>query len=287
MGLVQNYRNDDRLREQFHLFIGVVFPGADFRRWHEMGFWNDSYVPYSIVESGKIVSNVSAALMDIFVNGKMMKAVQIGAVGTLPEHRGRGLSRQLMDYVLDVYKNIGIIFLFANETVLDFYPRFGFRRINESIFIRRTDLSAHGFSAEKLDIENEKDLKLLLRLMKNRLPLTRRFGAEKCGYISMWHVLNIYSDNVYYLADRDVAVIITEKEGTLNLLDVVFCGEFDLEEALPSIVSSSVSEVRFYFPPDILCYKYDEIITEDTGLFIRGEAELGPEPFRFIPTAVT
>ena len=48
---------------------------------------------------------------------------------TRPGHRGRGLARRLMEEVLrDWSGRCDGMFLFANGTVLDFYPRFGFRR---------------------------------------------------------------------------------------------------------------------------------------------------------------
>lgn len=43
-------------------------------------------------------------------------------------YRGRGLSRQLMEHIMATYEDIPM-YLSANESVLDFYPRFGFERV--------------------------------------------------------------------------------------------------------------------------------------------------------------
>ena len=65
--------------------------------------------------------------MNLIVNDKTVNGIQIGAVGTLPEYRNKGLSKYLMDLVLDKYQDsTDISFLFANETVTEFYPKFGF-----------------------------------------------------------------------------------------------------------------------------------------------------------------
>lgn len=43
--------------------------------------------------------------MDLAVNGESKRALQIGTVMTHPEQRGKGLSKQLMEYVSDTYRN--------------------------------------------------------------------------------------------------------------------------------------------------------------------------------------
>lgn len=87
--------NDTARKQAFHEFISVVFPGLNFREWEQNGFWTERYHPHSIIESGKINSKVSVSLMDIYLQGRMIKAAQIGAVGALPEYRNQGLSRKL------------------------------------------------------------------------------------------------------------------------------------------------------------------------------------------------
>ncbi|GIO00553.1 hypothetical protein J5TS2_12210 [Brevibacillus halotolerans] len=54
---------------------------------------------------------------------------------THPDYRNKGLSGKLMHYIIDKYeKECDFIYLFANETVLDFYPKFGFEKLQESSF---------------------------------------------------------------------------------------------------------------------------------------------------------
>lgn len=51
---------------------------------------------------------------------------------TDPDYRGRGLSRWLIDRVLeDFEQQVDFIFLYANDSVLDFYPKLGFKRAPE------------------------------------------------------------------------------------------------------------------------------------------------------------
>ena len=190
--MIENYRDNEILRNEFHNFISIVFPGISFREWESKGFWTKQYIPLSILQSSKIISNVSASFMDILINGKKCKAIQIGAVGTLPEYRNQGLSRELMNYVINKNRDkINFFFLFANETVLEFYPKFGFRSVQEYIFLKEMDIPKPKYSARKLNIEDDSDYTLLQDLINHRQILTKIFGAENYGSITMWHVLNL------------------------------------------------------------------------------------------------
>ena len=103
--LITGYRKDAQHRTLFYEFIGEVFPSADFIEWNNKGYWSDKFVPFSLVENGKIISNVCTSKMKLLIDGEPVKGIQIGAVGTLPEYRNKGLSRYLMDLILDEYRD--------------------------------------------------------------------------------------------------------------------------------------------------------------------------------------
>lgn len=287
--IVSNYRNDDILRGKFHDFISEVFPSINFKEWYDKGFWTENYIPYSIIEQDKIVSSLCCALVDAVVDGEKFKALQIGAVGTLPEFRNRGLSRQLMELVLNEYKNkIDLFLLFANDSVMDFYPKFGFRNINESGFVAENNLPAPQFIARKLNLEDEKDYSTILNLVNNRTVLTKNFGAENYGFISMWHIINLYRDNLYYLEDKNALFIISSEDGTLHVLDVISENPIDLDSALPNLMpADDVKAVKYYFPPDQYHFSYDKVTSDLTRLFIKCNIEIDSDYFRFPLTAIT
>ena len=128
--ILQGNKDNSSYTEAYHRFISTVFPGISFEPWQKAGFWTKDYLPYSIIQKGNIISNVSVSLMTVLVNGERLDAAQIGAVGTVPEYRKQGLSRLLINHVIDIYsKKSDLIFLFANDSVMDFYPKFGFIKI--------------------------------------------------------------------------------------------------------------------------------------------------------------
>jgi len=287
--IIENYRDNELLRNEYFNFISKIFPSADFREWHSKGFWRDEYNPVSIIKDGKIISNVSVMLMNIIVEGRNLRGIQIGAVGTVPAYRGQGLSRILMEYVIEKYRNeTDIILLFANETVLDFYPKFGFNRFEEKVFISEINIPEPKPAARKLNIQNKSDYLLLQDSISDRVEITKIFSAKDYGSITMWHVLNIYRKNLYYLKDEDAIFIMKEENRQLHLYEIICSKYFDLDSALPKVIKSSETEsVKYYFPPDQLNYKYDNTINEDSGLFILGDFEITNEFFKFPETAIT
>lgn len=53
-----------------------------FENWYQSGFWNDKYIPYSILADGKIISNVSVNIIDCSINGNERRFIQLGTIMT-------------------------------------------------------------------------------------------------------------------------------------------------------------------------------------------------------------
>ena len=62
MELISDYMTDDSLRKLLNELTRKTF-GFDFDGWVKGGFFEGDYIPYSFVEDGKMLSNVSANRM--------------------------------------------------------------------------------------------------------------------------------------------------------------------------------------------------------------------------------
>lgn len=287
---LENYRDDDALRAAFFDFSEIIFPGIDFRQWFSKGYWRNHYIPFSIVENGRIISNVSITKMEILINGYPARGIQIGTVGTISEYRRQGLSLLLMERILNKYLDrTDLFFLFANESVIDFYPKFGFRSIKEAVYKSRGRFPQADEPARKLDIGLDKDYKIITDLVDNRSIITGLFGAANYGFITMWHVLNIFPRNLFYLSEDEIIFIATEDGDTLHLWDIIFKRPFDISAAIPKLIrSNKIKSIHFHFPPDQLHFSYDDIeLNNDSLLFIRGPFALKEGFFKFPTTAQT
>ncbi|MCE3198829.1 GNAT family N-acetyltransferase [Paenibacillus sonchi] len=267
--LMKDYKHNEPLRKSLSGLAGSTF-GISFERWYQEGFWNERYIPFSYVQGNQVIANVSVTLLDWIINGVKKSAVQIGTVMTHPDYRQRGLSARLMNAVLAEYgDSADFMYLFANDTVLDFYPRFGFIPEEEHLF--SMDFSAPPSGAagiRKLDMESLEDLAFIAKFAEGRLPVSKRFGTGRTQGLLMFYCLNVFNDDIYYLENEDVIVIYKNEGKQLELFDIISHREFRLEEILTKLASRDTEKVLFHYTPD-----YEGIPVTSTphnsGLFIR------------------
>jgi predicted N-acetyltransferase YhbS len=289
MNIVTEHRDNKELREEYFSFISKVFPSADFREWSARGFWSDKYKAYSLIENGKIISNVGVSDIDLIINGEKKKGLQFGAVGTLNEHRNKGYSRYLLEYILSEYDSEEyLIFLFANSSVLEFYPKFGFIPHKQYIFKCLINKPADkNLQFRKLNIEESTDLLLLMKMLESRYPVTGIFGAENYEFIAVWHILNFYRNKLFYNEKYNAILVADRRDDSLHILEIIAEQPFDISPLIRSI-SENVKEIRLYFPPDKFNFAYDEkIIFSDSPLFILGEHDFKNEIQKFPELAIT
>ena len=272
--LVSDYRNNKIYRESFFELAKSVFD-IDFTKWYEKGCWNDNYICYSYVDNDRIIANASISKMTIVLKGKEYKAIQIGTVMTHPDYRNQGLSKKLMNYIIEQYeKEYDFIYLFANDTVLDFYPKFGFQRVKESHFIlnmsalRRQKIKMS--TLRQLDINNQYDFNLLESFAAERIPVSSVLGVKNNEHLLMFYFILVFSDVIFYIEEEDT-IVICKQEGThLHVFDLISKKRVNIEMILSGIVSRNTETVHLYFTPEDDTNVQTEFIKdgEDT-LFIR------------------
>ncbi|NIK72506.1 GNAT family N-acetyltransferase [Paenibacillus sp. BK720] len=283
-----DYKNHDEYRASFNRLSKLVF-GIDFEAWYQKGAWGDRYICHSIVEDHQIIANVSVSKMDLVINGESKSALQIGTVMTHPEHRGKGLSRQLLEYVLETYEGTcDLLFLFANSTVLEFYPKFGFTALPEHQFYLNVAVQPAGEPTllVKLDVLKEEHWDLIKQMLSSRRPISKHVGVTNSEGLFQFYALNIFHECLYY-SRTDDAIIVFEHEGDLlHLYEVISDKQVNMETLVSRITTKQTRKVRFHFTPDQLLNKaYVEPYGEhEDVLFIRPLFDLGKQPVFCIPT---
>ena len=68
MEIVKNIRENEALRRSFNALAEKTF-GLNFEGWLQNGYWTDNYIPYAMVEDGRVIANVSANRTDMLVSG--------------------------------------------------------------------------------------------------------------------------------------------------------------------------------------------------------------------------
>lgn len=275
MKLMSNYRDNEKLRSSFMQLAADIFC-LDFISWHKKGYWGERYAPYSFEDGGKVVANVSVNELDFIIEGKSMKALQIGTVMTHPDYRNKGLSASLMNHVLDVYSGkYEYMYLFANDSVLDFYPRFGFERMEESQYAVSFSSGDRGRKLRKLDIRDSNDLQLIEKIVYGRVPVSKSFGTANSGGITMYHVLNVFTDHLYYSEQEDSVVIFIKEDGKVQLFDLISMAPVNLNNILEGIINKKTTEVVFHYTPDYEGLEYiRRPFHRDGALFVKTHGEL-------------
>jgi len=301
------YKDDNHLRQSFNALTKRVY-GFDFEQWYKDGYWSDSYVPHSLLVDGEVVANSSISIIDFDLNGQKRKYIQIGTVMTAPEYRGLGLSRFLMEKIMDEWKDkCDMLYLFANDSVLSFYPQFGFEKAEEYICTINTKTKFHipllggvpagrGGSeghthsklrsgaggvvnslqtAKKINMDNNQNRLTLIEKIKQAKPLTSFSMIDNIGLI-MFYLTSFLKDNVYHIPEYDAYVIYEVDEDVLHLQDVFCAEELAFNDLLGNLVTDGINEVRLGFiPKNEGGFEKKVLEEDDTTLFVFGnDAEL-------------
>ena len=271
--LVTNFRNDPRMRALFNQLTEATY-GFNFEFWYDAGFWGDQYIPYSLVHDDKIVSNVSISKMEFLIENEKKTGVQIGTVMTDQDYRHGGLNKFLMEEVLNEWKGrVDFIYLFANNTVLDFYPKFNFERVTECQYSKLLNASNTLASFKKLNVNDQKDRELLVRTINSSVPIAKVAMQNNTDLI-MFYCLSFMRNSIYYLEELKAVVLADIKDETLQLYDVYSKDRVDLIEVIQLLSDKTIKRVVLGFTPlDTDGFRKNLLEPEDVLFVYKDHAE--------------
>lgn len=187
------------------------------------------------------------------------------------------------------YKDVPA-FLFANESVIDFYPRFGFRQVqtHRPLLKQGDGFSAFGSLATAAKPNPKRAVKLnvddqtLASAIKNRTEFSGILDCLNTSSIQMFHLLKDYIDDIYYLPALDVIVIAYQEENRLFIADVIAKEPVRFDDIIIELPFRGVERIEFGFSPDWLGVSpfWEPVPMSDVMFFIKGDWKL-PDVFRF------
>jgi len=265
---------DDLIQEVF---------GFSFEPWFEYELWDNRYESYSIIECGKMLSNVNIYKFELVVNGKKTSAIRFGAVATRENERGRGHSRRLMEHVLSLYPDT-LAYLSANESVIDFYPQFGFKQVQTY----KPEISYEINNADTVAVNCDIDDKIVEQAIQNRSIFSNMVDCRNSQPIQYFHLIMAYEENIYHLPNCDVIVLATQTGDRLFLADVIAAHPVTFDEIAKELPFDGINTVEFGFCPDWLDVSptWQAACMTADPFFIKGDWQL-PEKFRFPQTSET
>lgn len=282
MELICGYMRDDQKRHALNALAQKTF-GIEFEDWVRDGYFEGDYIPYSLIENGELLSNISANRMQFVQNGAERTYIQLGTVMTEAAHRQRGLARRLMERVLSDWEGrCDGIYLFANLNALDFYRKMGFQEgVCEYCYELRPD---SGISGREIFRPIDESLRAqYMDCVRNgavnaALEQVNRFGLQ------MFYTADLSS--VRYAEDIDCFAVIAEDDEALTVQSVVSRSVVPLRAVLERIDAAG-RPIRLGFAPrreDATLFdaqRYDG--ADDYRLFYRGALieEIERERLRF------
>ncbi len=267
---VKEYKDQMTYRKSLNRLAAAIY-GFDFEEWYQQGFWGDRYRPYSLVHNDVVVANISVNQMEFQSKDKLYHALQIGTVMTDINYRSRGLSKALMNIVLEEYeKECELIYLYANDTVLDFYPRFGFLQGEEVVHSGNTAAAAKKYDFVPLDLKAAMNKELLCRLVKKAIPCSGYAMRDNPG-LMMFYLNSFLAENVYYCEELKLAAVAEQEGDVLKLIDIFCEREFDLRGVINSLAAEPGMRVTLGFTPlDTAGFECTALRDSGTTFFYKG-----------------
>lgn len=267
MEIIKNYHSNHMFRNSFNELAQKIF-GLNFEDWYQNGYWKDKYIPYSVVEEEKVIANVSVNLMDMLWNGSIVHLIQLGTVMAEESYRNQGLIRKIMEQVEADYKQVDGIYLFANDSVLDFYPKFGYRKVPEYQYSKQVNITEEA-RVKTLSMGNKQEWNVLEKVIQNN-QFHGQFDMVDNMELFMFYVTKFMQENVYY-DELLKAYVIAEVEQDEVLIHAVFSEhKVDINDIIQSFGNTIKKVILGFTPEETEGYECSEVQEEDTTLFVKG-----------------
>jgi GNAT superfamily N-acetyltransferase len=259
--LLIGHQNEARYRVAFNNLSKNIF-GLSFEEWFQSGYWNEKYIPYTLFDEDKAIANASINIMAFSTFGEHKRYIQVGTVMTDPNYRNKGLSRFLMKKILDDWNDkCDFIYLFANSTVLNFYPKMGFTQVKEYECIKNIKILRQS-KFKKLDMDVQANRDKLYDYARTT-KIVGKLSMQENADLVMFYCITVLKDYVYYSPSLNVIAIAKINDQQLHLLDVFSKDEINLDLIIDALSDETITSVLFGFTPKD-CTHYEVRLIDET-----------------------
>ena len=239
----------DHERTAYEALCAEVFPGLSFEKWYKAGYWDGKlFNPNVLMDKDRIVSAVSVNKMYIRTGNLAPRLyIQLGGVMTAPAYRRQGLSSALIDRIITEWEDkCDGIYLFANDSVLDFYPRFGFKAVDEHQYRMSVKADDCAEKAIQLNMSDKADVDRLLKYFELGNPFSCINISNK-GLL-MFYCMKYNRNDVYFVEAEDAVVIVGHEGDSMVVYDIFCNSDSSLQNILTAVADDSTQTVYFGFP---------------------------------------
>lgn len=257
-----NVRDNDILRENFNQLTRETFV-FDFNDWYQRGFWKDRYIPHVLLDGDTVIANVSVNELDFMMNGQMKHLIQLGTVMTNSNYRMQGLGKFIMDKVLEEYQGkVDGIYLFGNDSVLNYYPKFGFKKYEQFQYYKsmsaltekaakRNEIAQDLSRLRQVDMSKPQEFKKVLYTIQNNVSDDQVLMVNNAE-LDMFYLSGPMQEMVYEIKSEGAYVVLEKTEDTLSVAQIFSDHQIDSARILDLICeeyAGQVKEISLGFTP--------------------------------------
>lgn len=276
-----NIKDNDKIRKSFNELAKQTY-GLSFERWHQLGYWNNKYIPHVLLKDGCVVSSISVNIIDMKHGDRIHRCIQLGTVMTDDKYRKKGLSKYIINQIIDEWKDkCEHIYLYGNDDVVNFYPKFGFVKYDEYQYsMKYKDLlklevrdNLKNTDFIKLDMSCKKNRQLLFELYMQGNMFSKYYMCDNFD-LFMFYCTQFLDNNIYYSKKYNVSVICEFDVDDLICYEIIGQTDYNMLDILYNFITcnnkNSVSNIVFGFTPAKICdiMNFSKINQEDTTNFI-------------------
>ena len=186
---------------------------------------------------------------------------------TDPDYRGKGYSREIMELILSDYDGkVDGIYLFANDSVVSFYPKFGFREFTEYQYSKDVSINCER-TVTAVSMADKNDWDRMVKIINEKPQNSNMYMTGNPG-LYMFYLSQFMTENVFCLSDDDTYAV-AEEEGDTLILHAVF-GCSDLDKVIYAFGKNVKRVALCLTPQDPSGFTKQELHEEDTTLFVKG-----------------
>ena len=270
----KNYRNNDALRASFNRLAEKTF-GLNFENWYQNGFWQDNYIPYSVVIDGEVVSNVSVNACNMNYKGKTVKLIQLGTIMTDIDHRGKGYAGALMKEVIkdydgkNTFKNISSVSAESIDSGERVYVKAaavgGLGDYQYAVYYKRTTQSKWTTVSSWTD---KNDFDRAAKILDTNDQNAQLYMVGNPG-LYMFYLSQFMTENLFYIEECSSYAVAEMEDDTLILHTIIGNGAVD--EVIRAFGSQVKKAVLCFTPKDTDGFEKSELHEEDTTFFVQGK----------------
>lgn len=269
--LISNPIKDIKTRKEYFALARNVF-GLDFSIWYNSGFCGEKFIPYTLFAQDKAVASAGVFVSDIEWDGKLRRFAQLSTVMTEPVYRGKGLNRWLIELAIREWGDkCECVYLYANDSVVDYYPKFGFEKSAEYRYKKEINKTPGIF--RRLNLKSKEDIDLLLQKYSSSNPYAS-ITMKNNSQLLMFHCLTFLSNNIYYIEQYDAVVIAEYKDDTILCYDIYTDSSHQMEDILGVLVKGDKQKIVLGFTPKSKSgFSCEEIREKDYHVFVLKDNE--------------